>query len=254
MRYQASLTEGISDTPHGHTFRCELDSFQGPLDLLVALVKRHEIDVFRVMLRDILTQVQQAHSLLTSLPLDAIIEALALSAMLMLLKTRGLTAHKPEEAVDAEGFSDGLIEHLIAYCHIKVVANQLGKQFEERSQCRTRPPSVNRRIVALEPRAPSIEEPMEAQELIDILKKLLAKQAIKQPKIVDESWSLNEALGHIEQQLQLHQQVSFDDLCTLVQQKDGWIVLFLAVLELLKRGASFAVEEHGNAQHFYLCR
>jgi len=254
MRHRHSLSAGISDTPYAHAFRCELDSFQGPLDLLVALVQRHEIDVFRVMLREILLQVQNAGSQSIGLPLDAMVEALALSATLMLLKSRGLTAQATEASVEPEGFSTNLIEHLIAYCHIKLVANHLGSRFEQRSKCRTRPPSTNRRIRASEPPAPIPEEPMSPQELVAILKQLLERQAAKPPQIADESWSLSDALLQIEHLLRSHSKISFESLCELVQQKDGWIALFLAVLELLKRGARFEVDDKVQPKRFYLCQ
>ena len=112
-------------------FRVELDVFQGPLDLLLFLVRRHELDVTEVSLVQITDQFLDYLSVLEQIDMEAVGEFVAVAALLMEIKSQHLLPHPEEiQQEESEDARRELVQRLLEYKKYRDAASLL----EERAQ------------------------------------------------------------------------------------------------------------------------
>jgi segregation and condensation protein A len=158
---------------------------------------------------------------------------LALSATLLLIKCRALLAQAPDEDI-LDSFllpSAELLENLVNYCHFKAISEQLALRESQAQVHFTRPaqslpPPLER---------PALE-PVPAEELHIIFRQLVAKASVERKKIHDETWRLPDVIRDLSARLQADQKIPLMHLIPPASSRAAIVVLFLALLELLKRG------------------
>jgi segregation and condensation protein A len=242
--YRRVQAPALAMTPY--TF--ELDSFHGPLEVLLALVQRREVDVYRIQLLEILKQYSKARAERPRMEVDLSAEMLALSATLLLIKCRALLAHTPEEDI-LDSFllpSAELLENLVNYCHFKAISEQLAAREAQAQIHFTRPPQA----LPPPPERPALE-PVPAEELHVIFRQLVAKAATERQKIQDETWRLPDVIRDLSQRLQTDQRIPLMNLIPPASSRGAIIVLFLALLELLKRGQARVERESSSTSPIY---
>jgi segregation and condensation protein A len=242
--FRRTSAPALAMTPY--TF--QLESFQGPLEVLLALVQRREVDVYRIQLLEILRQYSVARSERPRIEVDLSAEMLALSATLLLIKCRALLAQAPDEDV-LESFllpSTELLENLVHYCQFKAISEQLAQREASQLHHYTRPPQS-----ASAPAERPPLEPVEADELREVFRQVLAKAAIPRPKIADETWRLPDVIKTLEQQLVSSGRVPLLSIVERASSRSALIVLFLALLELMKRGQISILRESGEESPTY---
>lgn len=117
-------------------YKVQLDNYNGPLDLLLYLIRREEIDVYDIPIALLTEQYLKYVEVLTHLDPDHVSEFLVLAATLMEIKSRMLLPKPPPEEEQAEMVDPRLelVRQLLEYKQFKDLAHELGSAAEERSQ------------------------------------------------------------------------------------------------------------------------
>jgi segregation and condensation protein A len=122
-------------------YRVQLDSYSGPLDLLLYLIRREEVDIYDIPISRILDQYIQFVRLLEIMDPDGVGDFLVMAATLMEIKSRLLLPKPPPEVGDEDLLDPraDLVRQLLAYRAFREAAGQLGQRAEEHSQKVGRP-------------------------------------------------------------------------------------------------------------------
>jgi segregation and condensation protein A len=122
-------------------YRVQLDSYSGPMDLLLYLIRREEVDIYDIPITHILGQYIQYVRLLEVMDPDGVGEFLVLAATLMEIKSRMLLPKPPPEADDSDLLDPraDLVRQLLAYRAFRDAAGQLGERAETHAQRFPRP-------------------------------------------------------------------------------------------------------------------
>ncbi|WP_089968221.1 segregation and condensation protein A [Lihuaxuella thermophila] len=214
--------------------------FEGPLDLLLHLIEKSEVDIYEVPIAKITDQYMQILAEAQEMELDIASEFLVMAATLVAIKSRMLLP-KPESVEEelAFGEEDGydpreeLVQRLLEYKRYKRLGEVLRQREEERSKVYSRPP------LNLTPYAPEVN-PLEGlspddllQAFVDVLKNRKPPEPIT--KVAREEISVSARMEEIYQDLLRHGQLFFSKLLVWDQvTKERVITTFLALLELMK--------------------
>jgi segregation and condensation protein A len=228
----------------GDAFRVALPNFEGPLDLLLHLIKEHRLDIFDIPLALITEKYLEHLERMREINLDIAGEFLVMAATLAHLKSRMLLPRQDtaEQAVDAvaelqqEEAQDPraeLVRRLLEYQKYKDAAEQLAMQdILERD--------VFPRRVPVEA-VPIPEEEVGLQEfsvlkLIEALDRVLERLTPKlQHEVVREKVSITEAIRRIAERLKGQESCSFESLFDEQRTRQEVVITFLAILEMVKR-------------------
>ncbi|MFC2140200.1 segregation and condensation protein A [Candidatus Auribacterota bacterium] len=213
-------------------YKVELDVFEGPLDLLLYLIVRDEIDIYDIPIEQITAQYLQYLDLMKMLDLNIAGEFLVMAATLMYIKSKLLLPPTETEEGEEEDPRDELVKKLIEYKRFKEAADIL--QLKEQEQ-----ESVFKRMAASE-----IEENVEEKLLVDanIFDLLTAfSEVLKRAEeedlreIFEDEFSVADKISEILNILEISETVKFKELFTERVKKVEVVVTFLAILELIKR-------------------
>lgn len=218
-----------------------LENFEGPLELLLYLIQKDEINVCEIVIKQLTTQLLD--TLNSTLEVDVNSEMLNLTATLLLLKSQRLL---PQKESSEEKNNDNpravLIQSLIEYCHIKESAKILALKEQEQKSYFPR---------AVPPFKKEWESGLEEVD-IEGLKSLLfnvVERAAQHPKhlIEREEWQVSHKIEWLRHTFTLHAQLSFETLFSEEKSRGELIVLFLALLEMMKQQELRVVRENENA-------
>jgi segregation and condensation protein A len=223
------------------TYRVRLDLFEGPLDLLLHLIKKNEVDVTNLPVATITEQYLAYLDLMRDLSLDVASEYLVMAATLTLLKSR-LLLPSPEGSEDEEDDPRAdLVRQLLEYQRYREAAESLAERPLLRRDVFTREPSAEG--VAPDPDA-KLPVKVTLWELMEAFRAVL-KRAQPDPvhHVQAETVSLRDRIGDLLRTLGVARTLTFDSLFGEHPTRGFVIVTFLAVLELAKLGAIAAVQE-----------
>jgi segregation and condensation protein A len=218
-----------------------LDLFEGPLDLLLHLIKKNEVDVTNIPVATITEQYLGYLDLLRELNLDVAGEYLVMAATLTLIKSRMLLP-SPEAEEDEEGDPRAdLVRQLLEYQRYREAAQQLGQA-----------PLLGRDVFAREQSADGVDAVDDGHvavratmwELLEALQRAL-RRTLPEPvhEVEGEPVSLRDCVQRVLRILSVARSVTFDSLFDERSTRQQVIVTFLALLELMKIGAVEAVQE-----------
>lgn len=220
----------------------KLSEFEGPLDLLLHLIKKAELDIFDLPIAVITEQYLSFIQKQQSMQLDVASEYLVMAATLVQIKSSDLLPNDTIEVDDIEvDFLDPketLMLQLLTYKQFQVASESLRERENTNQQSFSRLPSLSPEFnqMALKPLAPGLE-------LIDLqvaFEHLLRKKRQQQPisrRVVSEKFTLTMAFDYIAQQLQGQPRgavIAFDDLFENMADKEAMVMIFLALLEMAK--------------------
>ncbi len=220
---------GIETKP----YQVKLPIFQGPLDLLLHLIEREEMDITTVSLAQVTDQYLEYIGLLEQLNAEILADFLVVAAKLLLIKSEMLLPRPPGAAgeEEEEDIGDELARQLIEYKKFKEAALEL-RQREEmglRAYVRVAPPLRLERPLELED--VSLADLVEAvRRALDVRPPLPSVSKVVTPFTV----TVAEKMALIEERLERQRQVSFNYLLKQAASRLEIIVTFLAVLELIK--------------------
>lgn len=207
-----------------------LEAFEGPLDLLLYLIKKQNFDILDIPIADVTRQYIAYISLMKEMRLELAAEYLVMAAMLAEIKSRCLLPRPPSLNNEEEDPRAELIRRLQEYERMKQAAleldslPQLGEDFFWASA----------QIEAIEATKPMPDLKME--ELLLAMRDVLKRAAlVTHHQIARESLSIRERMSTILSRLTEQQSITFVNLFTYEEGRMGVVVTFIAVLELLKQ-------------------
>ena len=212
-------------------YEVKLAVFEGPLDLLLHLIEREELDITKVSLAQVTDQYLEYISLLEELNAEALADFLVIAARLLLIKSQMLLPRPPTAPEEEEDVGDELARQLIEYKKFKEAALEL-RQREEmglRAYVRVAPPPKLERPLDLED--VSLADLVEAvRRALDVRPPLPSVSEVVAPFTI----TVAEKMALIEETLSRQRRVSFNHLLDQVASRLEIIITFLAVLELIK--------------------
>lgn len=220
----------------------KLETFEGPLDLLLHLIDKAEVDIYDIPIKLITDQYMEHLSLMQELELDVTSEFLVMAATLLSIKSKMLLPKPPVLDLDWDEPEDDsldpraeLVQKLIEYRKYKGIADHLREKELERSLIYTREP------VDLAPYAPIIEEnPVLGLQVADLMwafQKALRKQSSRNTvtKIQRDEISVKDRIREIIHWLETKGgKMMFSSLVGSDLVREDVVVTFLAILELMK--------------------
>lgn len=219
-------------------YRIHLDTFSGPLDLLLYLVKRNEVDVRDIPIARITEQFQQYLEVLQMIDMEWAGEFLVMAATLLEIKARMLLPRPEEEAApEREDPRASLVQQLLEYKKFKDAANLL----EQRAAQQMLRLARQETPVAAETTTPL--QRVELWDLVSAFGRLLRETSALQPRqiVVDET-PIHVLMEEILNRLRQTPRLSLRQLFTPPHTRGRLVGLFLAILELIK-GRAIAVEQ-----------
>ncbi len=228
-------------------YRVRLDVFEGPLDLLLHLIKKSEVEISDIPISEITEQYLGYLEMLRDLNLDVAGEFLVMAATLMLIKSRLLLPVSEEEEAEEADPRAELVQQLLEYQRYREAALALSER-----------PFLHRDVFAREaaPDAASLgaesdtPEPVRLRATVwDLMEAFRAvlKRAEPPPvhEVESEQISLRERAEVVLERLRTERVVSFASLFAADRTRLEIIVTFLALLELCKMGAVQATQDEG---------
>ena len=205
-----------------------LDTFEGPLDLLLYLIRKQNLNILDVPIAEITDQYVNYINLMKELELELAGEYLLMAAMLAEIKSKMLLPLF-EEIEDEEDPRAELVRRLLEYERYRIVSEDLSKlQRLERDVFITGVESSHL--------AQPIELPEIAlQELIISFQEVLKRaEMFTSLHLLKEPLSVRERMSTILEKLKNKDFLDFTELFDLEEQRTGLVVTFLAILELMK--------------------
>ncbi|MHA6259599.1 segregation/condensation protein A [Sporosarcina sp. CAU 1771] len=234
-------------------YKVKLDAFEGPLDLLLHLINRLEIDIYDIPMAELTQQYIEHLHAMRVLKLDELSEYLVLAATLLEIKSKMLLPiHEGEEFDDDLDFDmeedprDELVARLIEYRKYKEAAISLKESADVRSDYFTKIPedlSQFGEVVAV-----GTEENLNVFDLIGAFQKMLSRKRLKAPlsaSITKTEHSVGDKMDDIMERLQRNGGTC--DFYSLFDEEDtsALVVTFLSLLELMLR-QDIHVEQGNN--------
>ena len=217
-----------------HTFNVRLDAFDGPLDLLLGLIKEQQLDVATVPLASVAEQYLEYVRSLRARDVEIAAEYLVIAATLLFLKSRALLPPVPEELLDEgeetpEEVEERLRRRLIAYSKYRELGEELRRYQGDAGAFFYREPG--------DPAGQIVQRyEIDPEKLKRAFIAMLAQAHPEKRSIARERVSLIASMDYIMRRVKERGEAYFSELChELGMTRDVIIVTFLAILELIKR-------------------
>jgi len=223
-------------------FRVELEIFRGPLDLLLYLVRKHEVEVTEIPIAPITEQFVAYLEVLDQLNVDDAGEFLEMASTLIEIKSRMLLP-RPEEIEDPlEDPRQDLVERLLEYKKFKDAASVLEERFRDWQQ---RFPRLANELPGRtrDPAAEPIHE-VELWDLVSAFGRILRESSDSQPSNIRyDDTPIHVYMQHIHNRLKERGRLGFSELLHPTMHRSTLIGLFLAVLELVRHHGVHVVQD-----------
>lgn len=221
-----------------------LTNFEGPLDFLVCLIQREEIEIYDIPILELIEQFLLQLNRDKEEGLEKGAEFIGTAAYLVWLKSKMLLPRDEQIESEEEGAEDPhfeIIHHLIDYCRFKQAAKELTSRHEKQQAC------YFRGIDTPESKKPLGIDHVSLEELSDLFKDMMSKAAQARPQIQEENWRVSDKIRILRRILQTRATFPLMELFSVHQSRAEIIVLFLAVLELMKIGELAVGREQSSA-------
>lgn len=225
-------------------YRFKLENFEGPLDLLLHLIKSSKMDIMEVKLADITEQYLEYMVDVSNIDMEKASEFIAMAATLIEIKSKHLLPIEQEnDELDPESEEKLLLRRIKEYELFKQVGQEL-KTIEDPNKFYRAPGEETEKVKI-------IVKDMVLDKLLDAFASLMAKASTKvdakpEPKkIMKDRFTVAEKIVSIRQYSRMHKRYVFEDLFVKDMTKSEMINVFLALLELLKM-QTVRIEQSGQ--------
>jgi segregation and condensation protein A len=231
---RVAVPEGVESILPDDAPRIQLPLFEGPLDLLLYLIRREKIDIHDIPIAPITRQYMEYLDLMKELNLDVAGEFMVMAATLIHIKSKMLVPLSPTEAEGEDETVDPraeLVQRLLEFQRYKEAAGVLHQQAQIRAAQWTRPDAVVPRF------DDAGEEMLEAGlfDLIAAFKELLERRkTLLAHEVEAEGQSVESRMEELLALIAVGQSLEFMELFAALQTKAAMIVTFLALLELIR--------------------
>jgi segregation and condensation protein A len=203
-----------------------LDVFEGPLDLLLHLIKKDDLEINEIKIADITAEYLGYLDLMYDLNIDVAGEFLVMASTLMQIKVKHLLPCDDQKNIEEDGPFDQLKNKLVEYQKYKEIAELLSHKIIENSQIYYRPVhAVNKQDFVLD---------ATIFELMDSFRKTLIALPDDVREIIYQEIPIETKIREILDALEGKQHISFTKILETQNTKISLIVCFMAVLELIK--------------------
>jgi segregation and condensation protein A len=221
---------------HMAEYKVQFEVFEGPLDLLLYLIKKEEVDIYEVNLTRLAAQFIEYVELMRMLDLDIAGEFLVMASTLMYIKSRELLPQEQQaqdlEEDEGEDPRWELIRQLVEYKKFKDAAAQLQAREWEQEQIFPRLPAL--------PEAPAASAPPRSEaslfDLInavsEVLKRLGQREDLRE--IFEDKWTVSEKIEFLVKLTAEKATVRFSELFSAATSRAEVVCTFLALLELIR--------------------
>ncbi|MEO0453871.1 MAG: segregation/condensation protein A [Verrucomicrobiota bacterium] len=225
----------MTDLPQQDPMRVALQVFEGPLDLLLYLIKKEEVDIYEVEMEKIADQYLAMLDEMESLDLEVAGDFLVVAAQLIYIKSRTLLPvdqQMPEEEDNEDDPRWELIRQLVEYKKFKEAAEDLEDKAEERSRLYFHQVE-GIKSAALSPQGPG---KIEMIDLVKAFQKVLqaAEERYGFKEIHEDRFTVSEKIEGLIEKLKTESVFSFHSLFHDLASRGEIVVTFLAVLELIR--------------------
>jgi len=226
-------------------YKITIDNFEGPLDLLLHLIKEDNIDIYDIKIEDITKQYLDYIESMKELNLSIASEYLVMASELLEMKSRMLLPKKKmedEEDLYEEDPKDVLIERLLAYKKYKEVTDEFKNLEYTRKLVFEKEPSDLRYYA----QDSSNNNEVGLSDLLDAINKLLENKKKELPiatKITKKELSVELKIKKIRDILNVKKKINFEELFD-VATKEEVIVNFLSILEMVKKNEIFLSQDN----------
>ncbi|TAM56484.1 segregation/condensation protein A [bacterium] len=219
--------------PEPHACRVQLDCFDGPLDLLLTLIKERELDIVTVPLAEVADQYVTYIRLMESLDVELAAEYLVIAATLVFLKSKALLPPIPDELI-AEGeetpeeVEERLRQRLIAYSRYKSAGDELRRRLDDEAGYLYREGGdATTEIVQ--------RYALKLDKLSLALAAVLSRAKAEPGTVARDRVSVIEQMAYVARVVRDRGLAKFSELCAGYHRGEI-VATFLAVLELIRRG------------------
>ena len=228
-----SMASANPSSPSSRHYPVRLENFEGPLDLLLHLIKKHEVNIYDIPISLITSQYLDYLDLMQELDLDVAGDFLVMAATLIHIKSRMLLPRPaPEQEDSEEDPRDALVRRLIEHQKFKAAAEMLHERETVRSAQWTRPDAA---LADLAGDAPEPELEVDLFSLMTAFRAVLerAKQRPQVP-LPSEQISIEARIEQLLARLSETEACGFEDLFQDAATRADLIVTFLALLEMIR--------------------
>jgi len=216
-------------------YAVKLDRFEGPLDLLLHLIKKNEVNIYDIPIALITAEYLQTIELMQEMDLDVAGEYLVMAATLIHIKSKMLLP-RPETAAGVEGEDldprDALVRRLLEHQKYKAAAGLLHEREQLRSAQWLRPDG---RVAEIAGDAYEPELDVDLFSLISAFQSVV-QRAMQRPKVPlpPEQISVELRIEQLLARVSESEAIGFEELFADVHGRSGLIVTFLALLEMIR--------------------
>jgi len=234
------------------SYKIKLDIFQGPLDLLLFLIRREKLDIYDIPIARITQQYLEYMELMKLLNLDIAGEFLVMASTLMYIKSKMLL---PQDEIEEETEDDPratLVEKLLEYKKFKNAAEHLQMFHEEHKGVYPRKGMGDSGVIFTEDGSEYFETSL--FDLISAFKKVLnsvPKDVFHE--VIKDKFTVSDKIHDICHMLTEKPKLLFSSLFRLARSKDEIIAIFLALLELIK-GRNILVVQKDFFEEIFIIR
>jgi segregation and condensation protein A len=220
----------------GNLYNVKVPVFEGPLDLLLHLIRENKIDIYDIPISVITKQYLDYLELMKEFSLEIASEFLVIAATLIYIKSRMLLPK--DESIETEEQEDpraGLVQRLLEYQAFKEASGELRLREEIWTGAYMRPPMVIDKS-QLEPDLDTYLFEVHLFDLVGALNRILSKAPPEEVRITKETLTVKDRIAAILDKVELEKTIKFESLFEEDKRRVQIIVTFLALLEILRLG------------------
>jgi segregation and condensation protein A len=209
----------------------KLGEFEGPLDLLLFLIKKSEINIYDIPIAEIVEQYLEYLEYATKIDLDNITEFYLMATTLLYIKSRMLLPVEIDMDDEIEDPRQELVDRLIEYQKFKKISDLFAKKESEAEWVIER--KKKQRTLPF-PENDDLWEKIDIWELLKTFSQIMS--SLSTEKVIDlyEEVSINEKISLVNEYLETKKEFLFTDLIIRTQSLMEFVCSFLAILELVK--------------------
>lgn len=206
-----------------------LESFEGPLDLLLYLIRKQNLDILNIPVADITRQYMGYVELMRAANLDLAAEYLVMAALLGEIKSRMLLPKPKSDDEDEEDPRAALVRRLQEYERFSQAANQLD------DRPRLERDIFEAQVVFEDVNPPEVKANVSLEQLVKAYQSVMDRaDANKHMMVSRDQLSMRERMTAILQRLQKQDYINFEELFSKSEGRAGVVVTFIALLELIR--------------------
>lgn len=210
----------------------KLKDFEGPLDLLLHLVSKYQVDIYEVPITEVIEQYLAYVATLQAMRLEVAGEYMLMASQLMLIKSRRLLPKEVETMESEEDPEQALLHQLEEYRKFKAISEKLGEQHDERAQYYSKP-----KLELVYDDVTLIRDKSTIDIFLAFSKVLAEKQEeLRQSHttIAQDEYKIEDMMDHVRACFAEKKRIELGTLFQESQNLQEVITLFLATLELVK--------------------